>query len=134
VIVVRAQRLDEVRPDLLHGVERTHRPLEDHGNLLPAEFPEIVLREVRDRNRLTVLGVVHHLARDDTRFRDRVEHRRREHRLPGSGFADDPDHLAAVDVEIHLVEYPRLPAFHVVVDGRVPQFDDRVFRLVQMCR
>src|SRR5205814_5988469 len=99
-VLVRADRLADLRPDLVDRVQRRHRVLEDHRDLGAADVAEAALR-LRDQ----VLALVEHLALE-ARIRPagEAEDRHRGHALTGAGLADDPEDLAAVEREIDAVD------------------------------
>jgi len=105
VRVVSLQRLHEVFTDLHRRVERTHRALEHHRDVFPAEFPDAFLVEVQDLDRFVVRWVIPNPASEETRVGDGVEHRRGEHRLARAALADDTDDFAATDVQRNVVEH-----------------------------
>jgi len=118
--VVGFQRLDEVLADPHRGVERAHRPLEHHRDVLPAELAETLVAEPEHVDRVVVLRMVRDIARQDTRVVDGVEHRHGEHRLAAAALADDAEYLTPIHVEVHVVEHARGPTFHLERDLRVP--------------
>ena len=104
---VRDDRLDDLDADPVHGIERRHRVLEDHRDLVPADIAQARLRHGQQ-----VLPLV-----DDLALERRVlaagqpEERHSRHALPRAGLADDPEHLAALELEVDAVDRSHDPVF-----------------------
>jgi hypothetical protein len=97
---VRQDLLGDLAPDAVHRVQRGHRVLEDHRDLLAADLAQIVLARADELGpaqlrRAGELGV--------GRLRQ-AEQRHRRHRLARAGLAHDGEHLALAQVERHLVD------------------------------
>ncbi len=91
--------LDDLRPDLLHRVQRAHRVLEDHRDLRAAHALEALVVG-RDQ----VLALVDGGAAEARVRGAREAHQRhRGHGLAGARLADDREDLALADVERHAV-------------------------------
>jgi hypothetical protein len=116
-----------VFPDLHRRVERTHRPLEHHRDLLPPEHLEVVRVEVQHVDRLPpVSRVVGDRSPRHARRGNGVEQRGSQHRLPGTGLADDTENLVTSDLDRNVVENPRLTGIHVVRDVHVLETEDGI--------
>ena len=124
--VVRRKRLLEVGPDGLDRVERTHRPLRDECDLLPANALCVPGPEVENVDRVPVFGVVHDLTAGNAWVFDGVEDGRREHRLARPRLPHDAEDFAPVDVDVDVVEDAGLAPSHIVGDVRVADFEDRI--------
>ena len=104
---VRDDRLDDLDADPVHGIQRRHRVLEDHRDLVPADIAQARLRHGQQ-----VLPLV-----DDLALERRVlaagqpEERHSRHALPGAGLADDAEHLAALELEVDAVDRSDDPVF-----------------------
>ena len=93
--------------DLLHqrmrGVERGRRALRDIGDLGPAQRAPLVQADGAD-----VRIAENDVAADDKAVAARVPHRgEADGRLAGPGFADEADHLAALQLQRHVVDQHR---------------------------
>ena len=98
--LVRLDRLDHLRVDAQHRVERHHRVLEDHRDALAPQRPQAVGPAPTRSSPLE-----QDAATDDPARRvDQAEDREAGDRLAGAGFADQPQHLAAANVEAHAVD------------------------------
>jgi hypothetical protein len=99
-VAVELDRLDELAPDRVHGIQRRHRVLEDHRDVVAADVSELA-RAHRDQ----VVALEHGLA-----ARDRVaavvqpHHRQAGDALAAAGFADDPERLPLLDGEADTVD------------------------------
>ena len=87
------QRLADLEADGEAGVQRRHRLLEDHRHVLAGEAAALVgARASSDR------AVERHAVGGDGRgLRQKAHRRQHRHRLAGARFADDRQHLVAVD-------------------------------------
>ena len=84
-----------------HRIERCHRLLEDHRDLLAANLPHLFGREVQQ-----VDAVIADLARDDAarRLADQPHDAERGDALAAAGFADDTKRFAGVDMKAHAID------------------------------
>ncbi|KAH0444816.1 hypothetical protein KCU90_g743, partial [Aureobasidium melanogenum] len=89
-----AQGLDDLRADRQHGIERRHRLLEDHRNLLPANLPNLARRQIEQ---LTTVEA--QAPRHTPRRRHKTHQRKRRRRFAATRFADQCQRLAVRDVE-----------------------------------
>ena len=88
------QRLADLEADGEAGVERGHRLLEDHRQVLAGDAAAlraavIVVRSAPSNTMRSAL--------DSGGERQQAHHRQHRHRLARAGFADDRQHLVAVD-------------------------------------
>ena len=94
--LVRPDRLDHLRVDAQHRVQRVHRILEDHGEAPAAQASAAPPPAGRRSSR----ALEHDRAGGDPSRRvDEAEDGKPGDRFAGAGFADEPQHLAAVEVE-----------------------------------
>ncbi|KTW14801.1 hypothetical protein SA9_12355, partial [Staphylococcus warneri] len=118
---VAQNRLCDLVADGEARVERGHRLLEDEADLLGPDVVELVAGQ-----RHQVAALEHDLAFDDLarRHRDQFQDRHRGDGLAAAGFADQPQRLAARDVEADVGDgMDGLPAHRI--------FDDEVLHLHQ---
>jgi len=89
--------------DALQRIERRERLLEDHGGLAAAQTAQRAAVECR-----RVLSDDLHGARHDVdALRQQREDCVRNHRLAGAGFADQANHLVALDRERDVLDRER---------------------------
>ena len=100
-VPVREDRLRDLRPDLQGRVQRGHRVLEDHRDLVAADVLHLAFRKLRQ-----VLAVEEHLAAHDPRrrLRDEAHDRERSDRLPATGLADNAERLPLLQREADAVD------------------------------
>ena len=99
-LLVRANGLDDLVADAVHGVERRHGLLEDHGHVVAAHLAVFLLGERRQ-----VLAVeLHRAAGDVAGFGQKAHNRQARDRLARAGFAHDGEDLPFVDRERHVVD------------------------------
>ena len=94
-----AQRLGQLRADRVGRIERGHRLLEDHRHArCRADRPWRARAAAADRcrRRRSLCAVA------PRRLRQQAHQRERGQRLAAAGFADDAQHLAALDRETHV--------------------------------
>ena len=104
---MRDDRLDDLLADPVDGIQRRHRVLEDHRDLVPADIAQARLRHGQD-----VLTLVEDLALERRVLVARQpEERHGRHALPRAGLADDPEHLAALEREVDAVDRSHEPVF-----------------------
>ena len=94
-VVVEQHRLAQLPADRLDRVQRGHRILEDHRDLLPPQLAQAILARGEQ-----VLAVEHRLAARGRVARVVQAHdRERRDALAAPGLADDPERLVSVDRE-----------------------------------
>ena len=94
-VVVEQDRLAQLPAERLDRVQRGHRVLEDHRDLLPPQLAQAILARGEQ-----VLAVEHRLAARRRVARVVQAHdRERRDALAAAGLADDPERLASVDRE-----------------------------------
>ena len=97
---MRANGLDDLVADAVHGVERRHGLLEDHGHVVAAHLAVFLLGERRQ-----VLAVeLHRAAGDVAGFGQKAHNRQARDRLARAGFAHDGEDLPFVNRERHVVD------------------------------
>ena len=95
-VAVRADHLDDLIADAVDGVQRRHRILEDHRDVLAADVAQLVVARARSRSRPSnrtepaIVGVG---------CAGQPEQGLRGDALAGAGFADDRQDLALGQVE-----------------------------------
>ena len=108
------QRLGDLAADAVQRVERRHRLLEHHADAVAAQPLHLGLVEPGEVDALEPQGAGNRRA-----FRQQAHQRQRGHRLAGAGFADDPEAVAAVERERHVVDDAARPVGRRQVDGEV---------------
>ena len=101
-----------------HRVERRHRLLEDHRDLVAPDLRHLVLGELRE------VAALEHDRRgrlDPARQVDQPHDRERGHRLAAAGLADDAERAARLDREVDAVDGADHAA--VRVEGRAEVLD-----------
>ena len=94
-VAVQQHDLGDLASDLPGRVERRHRVLEDHRDLVAPDRRHLLLAEVGDVTAVEGDDAFRHVTDSRQELHDRKSRRR----LSASGFADEPDALARVDVE-----------------------------------
>src|SRR5205809_93997 len=93
--MMRLYRLDHLRVDAQHRIERHHRVLEDHGDAVAADLAQLLLG-LADQ----ILAMQADLALDDAAWGvDQAQHREAGDRLARAGLADEAEDAAAADRE-----------------------------------
>src|SRR5215470_10251425 len=93
--LVRLDRLDDLLPDPIDGIQRGHRILEDHPELVAAIVLHVGVRDLEQ-----VRSLVEHLALEAGVHSACQPHsRHRGNALARPRLADDPEHLAALERE-----------------------------------
>ncbi len=92
---VRLEAFDHLLADGQHRVERHHRVLEDHRDLVATHL----LQLPRFHGGQLAAVETDAAAGDVARLGDQVENRECGHRLAGTGFADDPQAFTAIQRE-----------------------------------
>ena len=106
-----------------HGIERGHRLLEDHRDLLAADLPELAVGEVEQ-----VLAVEQNLAAglDAPRRADEPQNGEGGDRLPAAALADDAERLAGHHVERDAIDGARDTGARVEVRAQLANGKDGV--------
>jgi len=98
--LVDLDRFADLRPDRVHGVQRRHRVLEDHGHLVAAHVLQLALVHLQH-----VAPLVEHLALEARVLVAReAEKRHRRDALARARLAHDPEHLPALQLEVDTVD------------------------------
>jgi hypothetical protein len=104
-VLVNANRLGDLRVDLLHRIQRVHGALEDQRHVAPAHEPHAALGAPRDVDRLSDAG---RAQRDRARLLQargqQLHHRERGRGLSAPGLAREPQCLARGKVEVDPVD------------------------------
>ena len=113
--LVGLDRLDDLLADPVHRVQRGHRVLKDHPELVAA----VVLHSlVRDLEQIGPL--VEHLALEArVHAAGQTHQRHRGHALARARLADDPEHLAALELQGDAVDGAHDPVFGRELDIEV---------------
>ena len=99
--LVRLHRLDHLRVDPQHRVERGHRVLEDHRDAVAPQFAPLDRRQLRE-----FAALEQHLAAlDFSRRIDQAHDRETRDRLARARLAHQPQHLAAPQRKGHAVDH-----------------------------
>ena len=115
-------RLDDLVSDPVHRIERRHRILEDHRDLLAANFPHLVLAQLHQ-----VAALVEHLALDPhIGIVDQAQHGHHRDALPRPRLAHDAEHLALVDGERNAVHGANHPVLRAERDLEIPDLEQRL--------
>ena len=121
---VEAQRLRDLIPDCIDGVQRAHRLLEDHRNVVSPERPHAALAGPDELLPAEPDRASFHDAR--RRLGEESEDRQRGDRLATSGLADDADRLARTDLEGNAVDGLRHPLVGEEVRAEVAHREERL--------
>ncbi len=98
-------RFGDLIPDREDGVQRRHRLLEDHGDLVAADRPQLGRREGEE---IAALEFDQAAGKDVAgRLRHETENRERRDGLAAPRFADNAQGLAGVEIERDVVHGPR---------------------------
>ena len=116
-------RLRELVADSEHRIERGHRILEDHRDVVAANLTQLLRRHLQQ-----VAAVEDGLpARDlSGRLRDQPEQRHHADALARPRLADDAEHLAGEDVVADAVDGVHDPVFGRELDHEIPDGQDRL--------
>ncbi len=101
VAAMQAQALADLFTDLVDRVERSHRVLEDHGDIVAADVAHLVLGHVEERLAAIENAAAMDLAR---RHGDEAHDGHSRHGLTRTGLADDTERLAAIERVAHAVD------------------------------
>ena len=97
---MRDNRLDHLRIDPQHRIQRHHRILENHRDAVAAKLSQVLFAQ-----RAKIASLEAQVSRDDaTRRIDEAHDRVAGHRLAGPRFTDQSQHLAARDGEGDVVD------------------------------
>jgi hypothetical protein len=129
-LLVRLDRLRDLLADAVHRVQRRHRVLEDHPDLVAA-----VVLHLRVGLQEQVVALVADLAAELRVDAARQAHdRHRGHALPRAGLADDPDHLAALELERHAIDGAHDPVLGRELHREIVDFEQLVGHYVGRIR
>ena len=99
------QRLDQLRADREHRIQRGHRILEHDRQRAAAQLAQFLRRELQQ-----VLPVEHHAAGEFCLLRQQLQDRPRQHGLAAAGFADHAERLPRADREVHPIHRAQIAA------------------------
>ena len=120
-IEMRLQRLADLEADGEAGIERGHRLLKDHRDVLARD-----LAAVPRAHRQQIRAVeAHRVGLDLRRQRQQAHHREHRDRLARAGFADDREHLVAIDRHVDAVDRLERAAARGEGDGEIADFEQR---------
>ena len=99
--LVQLDRFADLIADGKNRIERGHRLLEDHRDLVASDLAHLLVTELEQ-----ILAAVDDLAADNfpRRRRDQPHDRQRSDALAAAGLADQPKSLALVDLEANAVD------------------------------
>jgi hypothetical protein len=114
--LVKPQGLADLIGDRQHRIERGHRVLEHHRDVVAAQAPHVAFADLQE-----VAAAVAHGARGEPRRSARVQPQDRErgHALAAAGFADHPEALALGDVERHILDGVGPAAIAAELDSQI---------------
>ena len=98
-VAVGSDRLDDLRTDREHRVQRGHRVLEDHRDVVPTHSPHVAIGE-----RQQVSSLEGGPARDTGRLGVEAHEGECAHRLARARLADDREHLSGMEFEAHVAD------------------------------
>ncbi|MCY1451387.1 hypothetical protein D9M71_682530 [compost metagenome] len=91
----------DLEADGVAGIERGHRVLEDHRDVLADDAPPLAAFQLEH-----VAPVeLHARGADPAGGVDQAHQRHHGHRLAGTGFADDGQHFALVHVQVEAIHH-----------------------------
>ncbi|MCY1431482.1 hypothetical protein D9M71_474520 [compost metagenome] len=96
-----AQHFLDLKAHRVAGVERGHRVLEDHGQVLADHLATLARAELEHVLAIETEGV----GGDDAGGVDQAHQRHHGHRLAGAGFADDGQHFAFVHSQVQAIDH-----------------------------
>src|SRR5690554_1278077 len=122
-IAMQTHRLGDLLAHRVHGVERRHRFLKDHRDVVAADVAHIARRQVEQLAAIEAdTAPLHDLAR---RRRDQPKQGQRGDRLAAAALADDAEHLALLDREADAVDCTRSTLVGVEVRAQVGDLEQR---------
>ena len=120
---VQLQDLADLRLDRMQRVERRHRLLEDDRDVVAANAPDLVLRQV-DQFAALEVDAARRMRRG--RIRQQLQDRQRADGFAGAGFTDQRHALAALDLEGNMVDRDRGPARLVKRHRQIADIEQRL--------
>ena len=118
---MRPDHLDDLVADAVDGVQRAHRILEDHGDLLAADVAQLVVVEPVELS----AAVVDRAGDPGVGGPGQTGQRLRGDALAGAGFADDRQHLARGEIERDTVDRLDHAVFGGEADPKILDRQDR---------
>ena len=121
-VLVQQHRLGELATDLVDRVERRHRVLEDHRDLVAAHLAQTARRGLQE-----ILAAEQHLA---ARGRElgvvQSHHREARDALARPRLAHDAEHLARLDREADAVDGPNDAVVRLELGPQVADVEERL--------
>ncbi len=117
---VQPQRLGDLSPDRLQGIERGHRLLEDHRDAVAAPSAELGIGQAEE-----LLPVEPHRAGRKRALGQQPHQGQRRHRLAAAGFADDAEDAAALEREADAAQHGERPARTGQLDAEIGDREQR---------
>src|SRR4051794_9179170 len=117
-----AQRLDDLIADRAHRIERGHRLLEDHGDLVTAHAAHCVFAQ-----RQKIAAVEAHRSVHDMplRFGKDAQDRQGAHRFAAARLADHRQRFPGCDIEADTVHHRDRPLRHDELGSQIAHFEQR---------
>ncbi len=116
---------DQLPPDGVDRVQRSHRLLKDHRHAARGDG----FRELDPVHREQImLAEAQHRSLADCILRQEVHQRQRSHRLAAAGFADDAERLAPLQREAHAAHGVQITLAHRQGDGEIADLEKRRLR------
>src|SRR4029077_2446817 len=123
--LMRLHHVDELVAYAHHGIERVHRALEDHRDVLPAIAAKLLTLAADE-----ILAAEEDVAAGDVcRWAQDLHHRVRDRGLAAARLAREPDDLTRVDRQVDAVDRAYVALANAVVDGELAQLDERLARV-----
>src|SRR5262249_33827421 len=118
-----SQRLGDLLPDGIDGVERGHRVLQDHRDLAATIFAHLFFAELQQVDTFEL-----DLAADDlaTRLRYQSQQREAGHRFARARLADDAERFARCDREADAIDGFDYPTPREEVCAQILHFEQRL--------
>ena len=120
-VAVRADHLGDLVADAVDGVQRAHRILEDHRDLLAADVAQLVVVESVD----LLAAILDRAGDPGVGGPGQTGERLRGNAFAATGFADDRQHLARGQLERDAVDRLHHTVFGGEADPKVVDRQDR---------
>jgi hypothetical protein len=115
-------RLADLPPDGQERVQRGHRLLEDHRNVVAADRLHLHFAEIEQIAAIEMDGAADNTSR---RARDQPQDGKRRDAFPAAALADDPKRLTTLDVVRHTVNRPHGPGRREEMRLQIVDVEDR---------
>src|SRR6476659_8203150 len=120
--VVRSNDIDHLIADREDRVERIHRALEDHRDLLPAEILELRIGHRED----VLVPKMDVAAGDDRGWAEQAKQGERDGRLAATGFPSQAEDFSGRNVEADAIDCPHRSLHRLVLDAEVVNLEQRL--------